>query len=67
MMLILEPGNYFTLKNMRSMIYQFPEYGILSLGMMACMIAGGIDLTVVAVADLALTYVFKEQLTLKGT
>ena len=51
MMLILEPGNYFTLKNMRSMIYQFPEYGILSLGMMACMIAGGIDLSLVGIMD----------------
>ena len=51
MMLILEPGNYFTLKNMRSMIYQFPEYGILSLGMLACMIAGGIDLSLVGIMD----------------
>ena len=51
MMLILEPGNYFTLKNMRSMIYQFPEYGILSLGMMACMIAGGIDLSLVGIMN----------------
>lgn len=51
MMLILQPGNYFTLKNLRSMIYQFPEYGILSLGMMACMIAGGIDLSLVGIMD----------------
>ena len=51
MMLILQPGNYFTLKNVRSMIYQFPEYGILSLGMMACMIAGGIDLSLVGIMN----------------
>ncbi len=50
-MLILQPGNYFTLMNMRSMIYQFPEYGILSLGMMACMIAGGIDLSLVGIMN----------------
>ena len=51
MMLIFQPGNYFTLMNLRSMIYQFPEYGILSLGMMACMIAGGIDLSLVGIMN----------------
>ncbi len=50
-MLILQPGSYFTLMNMRSMIYQFPEYGILSMGMMACMIAGGIDLSLVGIMN----------------
>lgn len=33
--------------------YLFPEMGVLSLGMMLAMISGGIDLTVVAVADLS--------------
>ena len=51
MMLIFQPGNYFTLMNLRSMIYQFPEYGILSLGMMACMIAGGLDLSLVGIMN----------------
>ena len=51
MMLIFQSGNYFTLMNLRSMIYQFPEYGILSLGMMACMIAGGIDLSLVGIMN----------------
>ena len=51
LMLILQPGNYFTLKNARSMIYQFPEYGILSFGMMVCMIAGGIDLSLVGIMN----------------
>ena len=34
-MLILKPGSYFTVLNVRSMIFQFPEYGVLALGMMA--------------------------------
>ena len=33
--------------------YLFPEMGVLALGMMLAMVSGGIDLTVVAVADLA--------------
>lgn len=33
--------------------YLFPEMGVLALGMMLAMISGGIDLTVVAVADLS--------------
>ena len=51
MMLFLQPGNYFSLKNARSMIYQFPEYGILAFGMMVCMIAGGIDLSLVGIMN----------------
>ncbi len=48
---ILQPGNYFTLKNAKSMIFQFPEYGILAFGMMVCMIAGGIDLSLVGIMN----------------
>ena len=36
---------------MKLIAYLFPEMGVLSLGMMLAMISGGIDLTVVAVAD----------------
>lgn len=50
-MLVLQPGSFFTLKNIKSMIYQFPEYGILAFGMMACMIAGGIDLSLVGIMN----------------
>ena len=38
---------------MKLIAYLFPEMGVLSLGMMLAMISGGIDLTVVAVADLS--------------
>ena len=51
LMAILQPGNYFTLKNEKSMIFQFPEYGILAFGMMVCMIAGGIDLSLVGIMN----------------
>lgn len=53
LMLILQPGSFFTMKNATSMIYQFPEYGILAFGMMACMIAGGIDLSLVGIMNLS--------------
>ena len=51
LMAILQPGNYFTLKNAKSMIFQFPEYGVLAFGMMVCMIAGGIDLSLVGIMN----------------
>lgn len=51
LMAILQPGSYFTLKNAKSMIFQFPEYGILAFGMMVCMIAGGIDLSLVGIMN----------------
>ena len=52
-MMVLNPGAYFTFSNLKSMIFQFPEYGILAFGMMACMIAGGIDLSLVGIMNLA--------------
>lgn len=51
-MAITKGDTYFSTSNFRSMFYQFPEYGILSFGMMACMIAGGIDLSLVGIMDL---------------
>lgn len=50
-MAILKPGDFFTLKNAKSMIFQFPEYGVLAFGMMVCMIAGGIDLSLVGIMN----------------
>ncbi len=53
LMAILKGKTYFTMANLRSMIFQFPEYGVLSFGMMACMIAGGIDLSLVGIMNLS--------------
>lgn len=50
---ILLPGKFATLRNLQSMAVQFPEYGILALAIMVAMITGGIDLSIVATANLA--------------
>ena len=52
-MAILKPGTFYTITNLRSMIFQFPEYGIMALGMMLAMISGGIDLSLVGIANLS--------------
>lgn len=43
---------FYTLLNFQTMASQFPEFGLMALGVMLCMIAGGIDLSTVAVANL---------------
>ena len=53
LMAILKGDTYFTIPNLRSMFFQVPEYGILTFGMMMCMIAGGIDLSLVGIMNLA--------------
>ncbi len=49
---VINPKRFLTIGNFQSMSYQFPEYGIIAFGMMICMIAGGIDLSTVGVANL---------------
>jgi simple sugar transport system permease protein len=39
--------------NISSMAFQFPELGILCFGMMLCLISGGIDLSLVGIANLS--------------
>lgn len=50
-MSVLRPSIFFTSKYISSMMFLFPEYGILALAMMLAMISGGIDLSVVATAN----------------
>jgi len=52
-MLFLNPDSFFSVKNAKSMLFQFPEFGILSFGMMFCMISGGIDLSLVGIMNLS--------------
>jgi len=52
-MLILKPAKFFSFINFQTMVAQFPEFGLMSLGIMLCMITGGIDLSVVGIANLA--------------
>ncbi len=47
------PQKFLTLINFQSMTSQFPEYGLLALAIMLAMITGGIDLSVVSIANLS--------------
>ncbi|MFP4374648.1 MAG: ABC transporter permease [Spirochaetaceae bacterium] len=47
------PDNFLTMRNFRSMMRQFPEYGLLALGIMLAMITGGIDLSIVGITSLS--------------
>ncbi len=49
---VLLPGHFFTFRNFKSMAFQFPEFGLLALAMTLAMITGGIDLSVIATANL---------------
>ncbi len=44
-------GKFFTPVSFQTMMAQFPEFGLMSLGVMLCMITGGIDLSVVGIAN----------------
>ena len=44
---ILQPKIFLSKDYFISMSYLFPEFGILALGMMVCMISGGIDLSLI--------------------
>jgi simple sugar transport system permease protein len=46
-------SKFYSLLNFQTMASQFPEFGLMSLGVMLTMITGGIDLSVVGVANLA--------------
>ena len=51
-MAITRFDKFYTLINFQTMASQFPEFGLMSLGIMVCMITGGIDLSTVGVANL---------------
>ncbi|MDY0094187.1 MAG: ABC transporter permease [Candidatus Vecturithrix sp.] len=53
LMSVLNPGKFLTMRNFESMSFQFPEYGILAIAMMLAMLTGGIDLSVVGIANFA--------------
>ena len=52
-MAVLQPSAFLGLANIQGMCIQFPEFGIMALGMMLAMIAGGIDLSLVGIANFA--------------
>lgn len=53
MMAFLKPKAFLTVKNLQGMLVQFPEFGILALGMMLAMVSGGIDLSLVGISNLS--------------
>jgi simple sugar transport system permease protein len=53
LMSVLEPKIFLTLRNFQSMTVQIPEFGLLAVGMTVCMLTGGIDLSIVATANLS--------------
>jgi len=53
LMAALEPDKFLSLQNFTSMAFQFPEFAILALAMTVTMLTGGIDLSVVGIANLS--------------
>ena len=51
-MAIFKFNKFFTAISFQTMGAQFPEFGLMALGVMLCMITGGIDLSVVGVANI---------------
>jgi simple sugar transport system permease protein len=49
---IANPG-FMSFDNLNSMGFQFPEFGLMALAVLPTMISGGIDLSVVSIANLA--------------
>jgi simple sugar transport system permease protein len=52
-MAALSPDRFLSWQNLTSMAFQFPEFAILALAMTLTMLTGGIDLSVVGVANLS--------------
>jgi simple sugar transport system permease protein len=52
LMLVLTGQEFFRVGNFQSMAFQLPELGILSLAMMVTMLTGGINLSIIATANL---------------
>ncbi len=49
----LSPDRFLSAQNLTSMAFQFPEFAILALAMTITMMTGGIDLSVVGIANLS--------------
>lgn len=52
-MSFLKPDLFPTFDSLVSMAFQFPEFGILAIAMMITMLTGGIDLSIVGIANLS--------------
>lgn len=52
-MSLLSPDKFFSLINIKTMASQMPEFGIMAIGMMVCILTGGINLSITYVASLS--------------
>ncbi|QEN08979.1 ABC transporter permease [Oceanispirochaeta crateris] len=59
-------GKFYTVLNFQTMASQFPEFGLMALGVMLCMLTGGIDLSVVGIANMTSIIVAFILLSLTG-
>lgn len=53
LMWLLSPRQFLTAGNLQSMAFQLPELGLLSMAMMITMLTGGINLSIIATANMA--------------
>ena len=69
LMSIFNPGQFLRIENLQSMAFQLPELGLLSLAMMITMLTGGIDLSIIATANLTgiVTALILKSAVLPGT
>ncbi|WP_350258556.1 ABC transporter permease [Scrofimicrobium sp. R131] len=49
---IAKPDGFLQMRTWQAMAFQFPEFGLMALGVMLTMITGGIDLSVVGIANM---------------
>lgn len=49
---IAKPEGFLQVRTWQAMAFQFPEFGLMALGVMLTMITGGIDLSVVGIANM---------------
>lgn len=49
----IDPSVFLSFDSFSSMAFQFPEFGLFALAMMVTMISGGIDLSIVGIANLS--------------
>ncbi|GHV79989.1 ABC transporter permease [Spirochaetia bacterium] len=54
LMTLLSPGRFLSRRNLLSMAYQLPEFGILALSMMLVIVSGGINLSLTYMSTLSM-------------
>lgn len=59
-------GKFYSFNNFKTMASQFPEYGLMALGVMLCMMSGGIDLSCVGVANLTSIFAASLMISMVG-